>query len=62
MKIVLDKEDVMRLICRGYHLEFSETMGGEVIPERDCIYRQGNPDEGMIYREAAKEPKKEKEE
>ena len=60
MKIVLSKNDVMRLICEDLHISVTETMGGGVIPERDVIRWEGNPDEEMIGREAAKEPKKEK--
>ena len=61
MKIVLDKNDVMRLICEELHIEVIEVHGGEVMPERDVIYWEGNPSEEMIGRDVAKEPKKKEE-
>ena len=45
MKIVLDKNDVMRLICEDFRIPTTETMGGGVMPERDVVYWEGNPDE-----------------
>ncbi len=45
MKIVLSKDDVMRLICEDLHISIIETMGGGVMPERDVVYWEGNPDE-----------------
>ena len=38
MKIVLDKDDVMRLICEDLRISVIETIGGGVMPERDVIY------------------------
>lgn len=55
MKIVLDRDDVMRLICKEYNIETIETQGGGVIPGCDLVYWEGHPDDKIVEREVAKE-------
>ena len=44
MKIVLSKDDVVRLICKELHIEATELVDGKVWPEKDYIYWEGNPE------------------
>ena len=44
MKIILSKDDVVRLICKEYHIDM-EITSGKAWPKKDYIYWEGNPEE-----------------
>lgn len=42
MEIILSKDNVMRILCDRFNIEFVETSTGEVKPLVDKIFWEGN--------------------
>ena len=45
MKIVLDKDDVMKIVCKEYKILTIEVVGRSVTPVCDLVYWEGNLEE-----------------
>lgn len=57
MKIILSKDDVMEILCKKFDLSYiydSEEKVMKLKYTEDEIYWEGNPDENIKYKEAAK--------
>ena len=42
MKIYLTKDNVMRIVCERFKVDFVETKKGEITPLVDKLYWEGN--------------------
>lgn len=42
MELILNREDVMRILCGHFGIEFSETAAGKVALMRDKIFWEGH--------------------
>lgn len=46
MEIMLTKDNVMRILCTLFKVEFKETSAGKISPRhpKDKVYWEGNPE------------------